>query len=303
MNLAPSSSSDEEMAYRGSVPLWRHFTYPHRRVVRRIALYIGVVIMASIILFPLYWIIASSLRPIGEFITRGPELLPAKLTLQHYVDLFTISLFPTYLKNSVIITTGVVVLTTTFATLGGYGLTRIDIPLKRTFARGVLFSYMFPPVLLAIPMFILWNHLGILNTFFGLILAITARVLPFSLWLMWRFFLTVPYTLEESAQMAGATRFQAFKDIALPNAKPGVIAVAILAFAFAWGDFTMAWILMSELQKFPITVGIERTFFAGGQIDWGLVLAGSSIALIPPLLFVYFLEKYYIRGFSPGGTL
>lgn len=298
-----SNRDTDIMAYRGSIPGWRHLSYPQRRLARRIGLYVLVAFMASIVLFPLFWIISTSIRPISEFITRNPELLPSTLTPEHWVDLFTISNFPTYLKNSVIITIGVVAVTTTFATLGGYGLTRIDIPLKRTFARGVLFSYMFPPVLLAIPMYIVWSHIGLLNTYVGLILAISARVLPFSLWLMWRFFLTVPYSLEESAQMAGATRFQAFKDIALPNAKPGVIAVAIMGFAFAWGDFTMAWILMSNIEKFPITVGIERTFFAGGQIDWGLVLSASSVALIPPLLFVYFLEKYYIRGFSAGGTL
>lgn len=302
MSLRPAGD-EGTMAYRGSVPGWRHLSYAKRRAVRRVALYVAVAFMASIILFPLFWIITTSIRPVSEFITRNPQLLPTTLTPRHWIDLFTISNFPTYLKNSFIITAGVVLLTTTFATLGGYGLTRIDIPLKRTFARGVLFSYMFPPVLLAIPMYIVWSHIGLLNTYAGLVLAISARVLPFSLWLMWRFFLTVPYSLEESAQMAGATRFQAFKDIALPNAKPGVIAVAILAFAFAWGDFTMAWILMSDIQMFPITVGIERTFFAGGQIDWGLVLSASSVALVPPLLFVYFLEKYYIRGFSAGGAL
>jgi multiple sugar transport system permease protein len=283
------------MAYRGSVPLWRQLSYPARRRVRRALLYVAIGAVALVVLFPLYWIAASSVRPVTEFITRGPSLVPSTLTGEHFVDLFTISKFPTYLTNSIIVTAGVVLLTTTFATLGGYGLTRLDIRGKRTFARGVLFSYMFPPVLLAIPMYILWSNIGLINTYVGLILAISARVLPFSLWLMWRFFLTVPYSLEESAQMSGATRFQAFKDVALPMAKPGMIAVAILAFAFAWGDYTMALILMSDLDMFPITVGIERSFFAGGQIDWGLVLSASTVAIIPPLLFVYWLQKYYVH--------
>lgn len=288
-------------AYRGSVPLWRRLSYPTRRLVGRVVFYLAVGVVALFVLFPLYWIAASSVRPVTEFITRNPSLVPTTVTERHFVDLFTISKFPTYLTNSVIVTVGVVALTTTFATLGGYGLTRLDIRYKRTFARSVLFSYMFPPVLLAIPMYILWSNIGLINTYVGLILAISARVLPFSLWLMWRFFLTVPYSLEESARMSGATRFQAFKDVALPMAKPGMIAVAILAFAFAWGDYTMALILMSNLDMFPITVGIERSFFAGGQIDWGLVLSASTVAIIPPLLFVYYLQKYYVHGFSAGG--
>lgn len=289
------------MDYRGAIPLWRHVPYRYRRMFRRGLLYVGIGIITLIILFPVVWVLVSAVRPVADIVTRDPDLIPSTVTLQHFRDLFFVTRFPIYFRNTVIVTAGVVILSTTFATLGGYGLTRIDIPHRRTFARGVLFSYMFPPVLLAIPMYILWSNVGIINTRGGLILAITARVLPFSLWLMWKFFLSVPYSLEESAQMAGATRFQAFKDIALPMAKPGIIAVSILAFAFAWGDYTMALILMTDLDMFVITTGIEASFFAGGQIRWGLVLAGSSVALIPPLVFVYFLQKYYIHGMAAGG--
>ena len=291
------------MDYRGSIPLWRRLSYPHRRLIRRSLLYVAIAMMTLVILFPVLWIMTSAVRPMGEIITRNPSLVPTEVTTMHFRELFFDSRFPIYLRNTIIVTAGVVFLSTTFATLGGYGLTRIDIPRKRTFARGVLFTYMFPPVLLAIPMYILWSNIGLLNTHVGLILAITARVLPFSLWLMWKFFLNVPYSLEESAQMAGATRFQAFKDVALPMAKPGIIAVAILAFAFAWGDYTMALILMTDLDMYVITTGIEASFFAGGQIDWGLVLAACAVTLVPPIAFVYFLQKYYLYGFGAGGAL
>ena len=290
------------MDYRGSIPLWRRLSYPHRRLIRRSILYVTIAVITLIILFPVLWMLTSAIRPITDVITRNPSLIPSDVTTAHFRELFFDSRFPIYLRNTIVVTAGVVFLSTTLATLGGYGLTRIDIPRKRTFARGVLFTYMFPPVLLAIPMYILWSNIGLINTYVGLILAITARVLPFSLWLMWKFFLNVPYSLEESAQMAGATRFQAFKDVALPMAKPGIIAVAILAFAFAWGDYTMALILMTDLDMFVITTGIEASFFAGGQVHWGLVLAGCAVALVPPLLFVYFLQKYYIHGMNVGGT-
>lgn len=286
--------------YRGNIPVWRRLSYPYRRLIRRVLLYALIAGITIVILFPVLWMMSSAFRPVHDVITRNPSVIPTTVTLANFHELLFDSRFPIYLRNTVIVTAGVVFLSTTFATLGGYGLTRIDIPHRRTFARGVLFSYMFPPVLLAIPMYILWSNIGIINTFMGLILAITARVLPFSLWLMWKFFLSVPYSLEESAQMAGATRFQAFKDVALPMAKPGIIAVSILAFAFAWGDYTMALVLMTDLDMFVITTGIEASFYAGGQIHWGLVLAGCAIALAPPLVFVYFLQKYYIHGMAAG---
>ena len=157
--------ADDVLQYRGNVPLWRRLSYPTRRRIRRGLLYILIACVAAIVLFPVLWIVTSALRPTGEVITRNPSLVPSTLTLQNLEDLFFISRFPIYLRNTIIVTTGVVLLTTTFATLGGYGLTRIQMPFKRTFARGVLFSYMFPPVLLAIPMYILWSQLGIINTY------------------------------------------------------------------------------------------------------------------------------------------
>lgn len=288
--------------YRGDVPLWRELSYPRRRQVKTVARYSLLFVVTAAVFFPIFWMFNSALRPIGSIVTTSPAIFTAELTLENYQNLFFDSRFPLFLRNSIIITTGVVVLTTTLATLGGYGLTRIDIPYKTLFARGILFGYMFPAILLAIPMYILWSELGITNSFLGLILAITARSLPFSLWLLWRFFLTVPYSLEESAQVAGASRFQAFVDIALPMAKPGIIACAIFSFAVAWGDYTFALIIMSDLSMFPITVGLERSFLAGGQfVNWPMLMAGSSITVIPPLIFVFFLQKYFLAGFSAGG--
>lgn len=288
--------------YRGTVPLWRALSYPQRRKLKDGVQYALLTVVAVGVFFPIFWIFNSALRPIGTLITASPDVFTTSLTLENYRVLLFETRFPVYLRNSIIITAGVVGLTTTLATLGGYGLARIDIPHKKYFARGILFGYMFPAILLAIPMYILWNGIGITNSFIGVILAVTSASLPFSLWLMWQFFQTVPESLEESARMAGATRFQAFVDVALPMAKPGIIACSIFSFAIAWGDYTFALVIMSDLSLLPITVGMERSFMPGQHTNWELLMAGSSIAVIPPLLFVYFLQKYFLRGFSPGGT-
>lgn len=288
--------------FRGDVPIWNKLEYRTRKRITSGLKYILLVIAAIVVFFPIFWMFNTALRPVSSIVTQSPDVLSADLTLENYRALFAESDFLVYFQNSVIVTTGVVLLTTTFATLGGYGLTRIDIPHKKAFARGILFGYMFPAILLAIPMFILWNEIGITDTYVGLILAITARSLPFSLWLMWRFFITVPYSLEESAQIAGASRFRAFVDIALPLAKPGIIATSIFSFSVAWGDYTFSLIILADRSLFPITVGLERSFLAGGMFaDWPQLMAGASIAVLPPLIFVYFLQKYFLRGFSPAG--
>lgn len=300
--MSRSSSDRMPAEYRGSIPIWNSFEYDTRRMIKTGLKYLLLGVAAVVVFFPIFWMFNSALRPFGSTVTQSPALFTTELTVGNYYELLFETDFPLYFRNSVIVTTGVVVLTTTFATLGGYGLTRLDLPYKKAFARGILFGYMFPAILLAIPMFILWNQVGMTNSFIGLILAITARSLPFSLWLMWRFFLTVPYSMEESAQVAGASRFRAFVDVALPLAKPGIIATSIFSFAVAWGDYTFALIIMADRALFPFTVGLERSFLAGGMFaDWPLLMAGSSIAVIPPLLFVYFLQRYFLRGFSPAG--
>jgi len=233
--------------------------------------------------------------------TRPISYFPDTLTLAHFESIFFESDFVQYYINSLIVAVGVVLLTTVTSTLGGYGLTRLEIPFKRSFARAVLFGYMFPSILLAIPMFIFWQQFGMINSYVGLILAETALSLPFSLWLMWKFFQTVPMSLEESARMAGASRFRAFFEIALPMAKPGMIAVAVFAYAGSWNAYTMPRILMPDSSKWPLTVGVY-SFVQQFDVSWGDVMAASALILIPSFLFVLFLQQYLLRGFRAGGV-
>ncbi|WP_394743155.1 carbohydrate ABC transporter permease [Natronococcus roseus] len=298
--MSDRNSGIEE--YRGTTPVWSWLSYLQRRRVVSAVRYGLLAIVAIVVFFPVFWMFNSALRPVQTLVTTSPDIFTTNVTLENYVELFTETRFPTYLRNSIIITSGVVLLTTVLATLGGYGLARINIPRKKYFARGILFGYMFPAILLAIPMYILWSNIGMTNSFLGLMLAISARSLPFSLWLMWQFFQTVPESLEESAVVAGASRFQAFVDVALPMAKPGIIAVSIFSFSIAWGDYTFALVIMSDIDLYPITIGLESSFIPGQHTDWELLMAGASIAVIPPLLFVFFLQKYFLQGFSPGGT-
>lgn len=255
-----------------------------------------------IVIFPIFWMLSSALRPNSQLYTSPAPLIPREFTLEQFRRLLDPGYvnFVTYYINSVIVSAGVVTLTTVISTLGGYGMTRINIPYKQAFARIILFGYMFPPILLAIPMFIFWRRLGLVNSYLGLVFAITAVSLPFCLWLMWKFFQTVPISLEESAQMAGATRFRAFYEIALPMAKPGIIAVSLFSFSIAWNAYTIPKIIMPSSDKWVLTVGID-TLTLADQVFWGEIMAASVLAMIPPIIFVFLLQKYLLQGFRAGG--
>jgi multiple sugar transport system permease protein len=292
--------SSDEVNYRGNVPLWKQLSFDQRRIVKRAVLYVALGLGLLIVIFPLFWMFSTALRPQGQMFATPVPLIPGELTLEHFRALLDQSLFVTFYMNSIIIALGVVLLTTLTATLGGYGLTRLDIPFKRTFARTILFGYMFPPILLAIPMFLLWREIGVMDTYIGLILAETAISLPFSLWLMWKFFQTVPYSLEESAITAGASRFRAFYDVALPMSKPGMIAVAVFSYAVSWNAYTMPKVLMVTETKWPLTIGIH-SLTQQQTVYWGQVMAASALVILPAFVFVYFLQKYLLRGFRAGG--
>lgn len=285
---------------RGRVPGWRRLPFRRRRQLARVGVYTLLVVAVAVIVFPLFWMFSTALRPNAEIFTRSALLLPRTPSLEQYASILNDSRFLRYYANSLIVAVGVVAVTTAFATLGGYGLARIDIPYKRTFARGILFGYMFPAILIAIPMFIVWRELGIINSYLGLILAETAISLPFSLWLMWKFFQTVPFSLEEAAQTMGASRFRAFLEVALPIAKPGMIAVAIFSYAISWNAYTMPRILLPDADKWVLTVGIY-SFTQQNSVMWGEVMAASSMVVLPAFVFVYFLQKYLLRGFEAGG--
>ena len=135
-----------------------------------------------------------------------------------------------------------------------------------------------------------------INSWLGIILALTAITLPFNLWIMWKFFQTVPISLEEAAIMCGATRFQAFYQVALPVAKPGIIAVGLFAYASSWGAYTIPLILGPDPSMFHITVGIEE-FMREGQTDMPAVMAAITISAIPGIAFAYYLQRYILEGF------
>ncbi|MFA1610825.1 carbohydrate ABC transporter permease [Halobellus rubicundus] len=252
-------------------------------------------VLAAIAL-PILWMFHTSIRPQDQIFVQSVQLIPRTISFTHYETLLFDTNFLTFYKNSVLVSLGVVTLTVVLSTLGGYGLARLDFRFKRRFARLVLFGYMFPAILLSIPMFIIWSEIGLTNNLVGLVLAETALSLPFSLWLMWQFFQTVPQTLEESARIRGATRFEAFKDVALPIAKPGMIAVALFSYAISWNEYTIPKVLMSARNKWPLTVGLF-TFSEGQRVFWGQIMAASTLIVIPAFIFVIFLRKYLLEGF------
>lgn len=265
--------------------------------VHKLTLYSLVIVFMIVFGFPLYWMIVSGLKPLSDITTFPPHLVPQSLTLHNYARLFGESRYLTWLSNSLIVSSLNIAISVSVATLAGYSLTRFSIPYKQHIARLFIVTYMFPPIMLGIPYYILFLELGLLNTRLALVLALTAKTVPFTTWLMWQFFQTVPIEWEEAAWICGSSRTKALFEVALPGAIPGIVASSIFAFAIAWNDYTFALLLLSDPSKKVLTVGLN-TFIAGDQIFWGMLMSGATLLVLPPILIIFFLNRYILAGFN-----
>ncbi len=250
--------------------------------------------------FPFYWMVLTSFTP-REALFRPPyRFFRLDFSLGNYRELLFATEFVRYFANSLIAAVGAIVLNVVAATLAGYGLTRFAFPCKKTFAFGTLFSYMFPPMLMAIPLYILFSALQMRNTYTGLILAHMAISLPLNIWLMWQYFQIVPQSLEEAAWVSGASRLRALRQVCLPSARPGILSVAIFSFALSWNDFTFAFLLQTDRKMFTLPVGLA-TFVEQTGVHWGMVMAAAVLVSVPTFLLVFFLQRYLLSGLRTAG--
>ena len=269
--------------------------------LKRAALVVVAALVAVFVTVPVYVMVAVAVQsPTAVFSGGDVNLIVSSVTFRNFAVLFNETNTVRYFFNSLVVTASSTVLSTALAVGAGYGLTRFEFAGKTLAARVVLFAYMFSPIVLAIPLYVIFYTLGLLDSYFALTMALTAISAPFTIWLMWQYFQTVPIALEESAWVRGASRTRTIWEVVLPVARPGYISAAIFAFAVAWNDFTMSRVVMSSEEMYTITVGASL-FLDRVSIGWGETMAVSLLICIPPFLIAVFLQNYLLQGFNVGG--
>ncbi len=263
------------------------------------ALYWSAAILLVVTAFPFFWMISTSFKPLREIFVFPPYLFPRDFTFANFHRLFEQTRFLTYFKNSIFVSTSAVVLTMTFATAGAYSLTRFKFYGREKLASLILFTYMFAPIMIVIPFYVLVKKVGLANTHLALILAYTAFCLPFSLWLLRAFFQSIPMALEEAALTDGAGRIRAVAYVIFPLALPGIIATGIFTFILAWNDYIFVRILITSDELKTLSVGIADLYNAT-VIDWGMIMSGGMLITVPVLIFFVFIQRYLIAGWGAG---
>jgi len=267
----------------------------------RIAVYATLLGLVFFSAFPLLWMILSSLKPFPELMANQPHLLPSRLSFGFYSTLLTATTFVTFLTNSVIVALGTTLVSVTFASMAAYGLSRLRIRWKFLVSRSVLLSYMFPQILLVVPLFVGIVTLGLANTYSGLILTYVTFAFPFSTWLLTAYFQTIPVELEEAARIDGASNAGAFLRVILPLALPGIATAAVFSFILAWNEFLYALVIMNSESKKTLSVGLY-SFIGGEFMRWGELMAASTLMVLPVLVFIFLVQKHIVTGLAAGAV-
>ena len=251
-------------------------------------------------LFPVYWLVATSLKQEREVLSRRPSVFFFEYQFENYAKVITDPSTLDYFWNSMVVALGSTFLALLIGVPSAYVIARYKFRGASDFAFWILTTRMAPPVAVLIPFFVMYVTLGLNDTHFGLILAHVAVNLSIVVWLLRGFFEDLPFEMEEAAFMDGATYFQAFRQVALPLALPGIGAVGILSFLFSWNEFLFALVLADEAVR-TVPVGIYG--FVGFQsLAWGQLSASAVIMIVPVVLFIVVFQRSLIRGLTIGAV-
>lgn len=264
-------------------------------------------VVSILTLAPFIWMIIASISPQRMLISVPLQWLPDQVYLDRYAQLFkggaegAGQTFRAALVNSTLVAVGTVAISVAVGILGAYAFARLQFRFRRATLIVFLATYMLPQIALLIPLYLILNSLGLLDTISGLILVDCALVIPFVLWILSNYFLTIPVELEEAARIDGTTRLGALFRVVLPAAKPGIFAAIMFAFLLAWDEFMYALIFTSSDAAKTLPVAISE--FAGRYTtDFGLVAAGGILAALPPIVVAIIFQRYVVSGMAAGAV-
>lgn len=280
--------------------------YKAKRNFHKFLRILGICFLLFVVLFPVYWLVITSLKFPEDVHTPNPTLFPDRLRFQNYVDIWKTVPLAKYFKNSLIIAFSSMFFATLVATFAGYALSKFRFKGRKTIGMTFLVTQMFPGILFLLPYYLIFiliknsTGLSLIGTYPGLIITYTAFVTPFTIWVMRGYFDTIPIELEEAALIDGCNFFQAFIRIILPAAVPGIITVAMLSFMKSWNEVLFATVLTNSDTR-TLALGLYE-FQQEFTTSWNLVMAAGVVIAIPVLIFFTFLQKYLVSGFTSGAV-
>ena len=255
-----------------------------------------------VVLLPVLWMVVVSLNKTAfDTFLSDPVTWLEGVSLSAYDRVLTETNFVTWFKNSVIVTVASTALSIIVCTFGAYSIGRLNFRGRKAVATFLLMTQMFPLILVAVPLFLIFRNLGLFNSLLGLTIAYVAFVLPFSIWMLRGFYENLPESLEEAAMVDGSTRIGAVVRVIVPLSTPAIATTAIFAWIFAWNEFVMALILINDSSKTTLPPGLS-SWVGQYSLQWDLLMAGALGATLPLFVILFFMQKYIINGLAEGAV-
>ncbi len=280
-----------------------------QRNVQAVAIAVAAVALLVWTVFPFFWILLTSLKNQVDIISVPPKFV-FKPTIGNYAALVigehrgqyasTRPDFPRFFLNSMIVSSGAVALSMVASIPAAYALARFTFPLKNALAFGFMSFRFVPFIAFVIPLYLLFQQLGLYNTYSGLILAYQLITLPFTVWMLRSFFQEIPLEIQEAAKIDGCSWFGVLTRVILPLSMPGISVTVILGFMFCWNAFNYP-LMLAGRETFPVTVGAIQ-FISYEQVLWGQMAAATIVATVPQLLLSLMVQKYIVRGLTMGAV-
>lgn len=260
-----------------------------------------IVLCLIVALFPIYWMLCTSLKSEGEIYQKIPTLIPGNFTLEAYSYLLTKTNFLSAIKNSLFVAVVVSLLSIFIAYPTAYTLARTKFRGRRVLSKSVLFTYMLPTSVLYIPLYILVSRCGLTNTLWGLILIYPTFTLPYVAWILIPHVASIPVAVEEAARMDGCSQFKIMYKIVFPLALPGIVSTTIFAFAMCWGEYLYALVNLTSnaVQTFPLVIS---GLIYGDMPPWNQLMAGAILACVPIVIIYMVASSNLVGGTTAGGV-
>lgn len=272
-----------------------------QRTISTIVTYALVIVSLAVVLFPLYWMFVTAIRPGNELLSYPPRFIPADGTLEAFKRVLQESDLFLWFRNSSVVTLLTMAVAVPVATFAGYAMSRFNYQGVRETGYLLLVARMLPASLLIIPLYVIFARLGLINNPLALVIANTTFIVPFGAWMMKGFFDSIPRELEDAAMIDGSSAFMALIRIVLPLSLPGLAATTIYCAILTWGEFVFASTLMSGQARWTGPIGIA-SFNQQYLIQWNDIMAASLLFIIPVVLLFAFLERFLVQGIAAGGV-
>lgn len=262
---------------------------------------VGLVVLA-VMAFPVYWMVSTAFKPDDEIISLTPTWFSLEPTLQHFRDAMSRPFFWQTVKNSLIVVSVTVALSLVLAFFAAVALAKFRFAGRKLFIVLMIGIQMLPAAGLIIPLYVVLARYQQVNVLSGVIITYMTFVLPFSVWMLRGFLLGIPQELEEAAMVDGSSRLGAFVRILLPLVAPGLVATSIFAFITAWNEFIFAYVLLNDQSKQTVTVWLSYFLGTSRHVDWGALMAGSTLIAIPVVIFFLLVQRKIAFGLTAGAV-